>query len=137
MRRFCRFFITAFLFLSLAGCRGGQVADLQQPGYNKEDFRLKDFDDFKKFRAASKILFPVGTTRAEMDHILVTLNGARSYVDHEDKSPYQRLAKNEYFVRYTRPNNGFLECRFIIVGIFNSKDVLTKEISASYGCTGP
>lgn len=136
MRGLKRFLFAAFFMLSLAGCRGGQVADLQQQGYNKEDFRLEDFAHFEKFRDAGKILFPVGTPRAEIDHILVKVNkaGHSTYSHQDDKAGLTK--PGEKIVRYYKPHNGLLKCTFRVRAIYNSNDVLAKEIFTYYGCTG-
>jgi hypothetical protein len=128
----CLLMLPIVLLVSCAS----KVTDPASPNFDRTKFRLEDYAHFEKFRGVMEVMFPVGTSKEEVDHVMVINNKARIYEEYEDKSPHKRLGSGDKLVRYFKDHAGLLECKFIVVSIFDSRDTL-KKINGYYGCTGP
>lgn len=75
-----KIFINAFLILlftaSIGACNPFKVTDPADPQFNLEKFRFEDYPGIPPMRDALQKLFPVGTPREKVEHILVDVGGA-------------------------------------------------------------
>lgn len=102
----------------------------------KSKFIIEDYASYERFRKIVPEVFPVGTTKSDVDHIMVVSNRMNHFVDYKDMSGYNRINDGEKLVRYTKMHYTSIECKFIVVAIFTQDDFL-RFIKGYYGCTGP
>ena len=124
-------------FIAVSACAGIKENNLSSPQFDKSQIVLEDYAHFEKFRSAMEAAFPIGTSKDTIDGILVKNNGAEIYDDGEYKSPYIKMSNEERAVRYYKDHTITMECKFIVIAIYNKSDFLTRKIDAYYGCTGP
>jgi len=124
-------------FIAASACAGIKETSPSSPQFDKSQIVLEDYAHFEKFRSAMEAAFPIGTPKDAIDGILVKNNGAEMHDDGEYKSPYIKMLNGERAVRYYKDHTRTIECKFIVIAIYNKSDVLTRKIDAYYGCTGP
>lgn len=117
------------------GCAPLKVTDPTSPKFVESDFKFEDYAEFRKFRQAMEVMFPVGTPKERIDRILVGSGGAKSYAGAQDVKINRVVAQGDRIVRYIKPNrSGIFDCTFRVRAVINSQDLLSQKIDASYGC---
>lgn len=132
------FILGIFCMSSLvASCAPFIQRDPTTPNFAETQFVLEDYAHFNDFREIMKTLFPVGTPKEKIDYVLVERNRASLWEASHYKEP-TKLEPGEKVIRYIKPRKGFLiKCTFRVKAIYNSSDILSREIDGYYGCTGP
>ena len=131
--RHCMIFLCILFFVQ--GCVSLKVTDPTDPRFEAKNFRFEDYDHFTKFRDAMEALFPVGTSKQEVDHMLVELGGAGMADDGIKMKIAREVKDSERIVRYYKEDiSGFIRCMFIVAAVYDQSDILTKKIDAYYGC---
>jgi hypothetical protein len=121
--------VSACAETSLFSDKSGQLVE-------KSKFIIEDYASYEQFRKIIPEVFPEGTTKEDVDDIMVVSNHMNHFVDYKDISGYNRIKDGEKLVRYTKMHYTNIECKFIVVAIFNKEDIL-RWIKGYYGCTGP
>jgi hypothetical protein len=134
----CLIVLSVLTCLSIQGCASLKITDPTDPNFDETQFRFEDYAEFKKFRTAMEAMFPVGTSKQKIDHVLVDIGGAGMADDGVKMKIARQVGDDERIVRYyKKDNSGIVECMFIIAAVYNKSNILSEEILAYYGCTGP
>lgn len=125
------------LFISASACAALKETDPTSPQFDESKFRFEDYANFDEFRDAMEGMFPVGTSKQRIEHLLVDIGGAAIFTA-EKYVQNPPVEEGETMVRYIKPNkSGILKCHFRVRATYNSSGTLSKKIHAYYGCTGP
>ena len=123
----------------VASCAPFIQRDPTAPNFAETQFVLEDYAHFDDFRDIMKTLFPVGTPKEKIDYVLVERN--KTSIDEtppQMKMPRKALGKGETAFIYRKPDKGFIfDCSFITLAVYDSSNLLSREIDGYYGCTGP
>lgn len=134
----CIVLISIFMCFATQGCASQKITDPSHPEFQESEFRFEDYAEFMKFRTAMEAMFPVGTTKQKIDHILVEIGGAGMADDGVKMKIARQVDDDERIVRYYKKDNpGLYDCMFIVAAVYNELNILSDKIDAYYGCTGP
>lgn len=121
----------------VASCAPFIQRDPTAPNFAETQFVLEDYTHFNDFRDIMKTLFPVGTPKEKIDYVLVERNKASLWDASNYKEP-TKLMPGEKVIRYIKPHNRLLiKCTFRVKAVYDSSNLLSREINGYYGCTGP
>lgn len=131
-------FILGMICIStlLGSCAPFIQRDPTAPNFAETQFVLEDYAHFDDFREIMKTLFPVGTPKEKIDYVLVERNKT-NINEHPfyEKAPNRKLAKGEKAFIYSKINKGLIiNCKFIVVAVYDNTNRLSKEIDGYYGC---
>ncbi|HRJ66894.1 MAG TPA: hypothetical protein PLW48_07125 [Alphaproteobacteria bacterium] len=131
-------FILGMICLStlLGSCAPFIQRDPTAPNFAETQFVLEDYAHFDDFREIMKTLFPIGTPKEKFDYVLVERNKTSiNEHPHYEKAPNRKLAEGEKAFIYSKMKKGLIiNCKFIIVAVYDSTNRLSKEIDGYYGC---
>ncbi|MGE4528655.1 MAG: hypothetical protein AB7D00_09835 [Rhodospirillaceae bacterium] len=124
-------------FIAISACAGIKETNPSSPQFDESKFQFEDYAGFDEFRDAMEAMFPVGTSRQKIEHVLVNVGGAKIFVaDKFVQNP--PIEESEKMARYIKPSkSGMYKCHFRVRAIYDNYDKLSKKIDAYYGCTGP
>jgi len=120
----------------VASCAPFIQRDPTAPNFAETQFVLEDYAHSTDFRKIMKTLFPVGTPKEKIDYVLVERNKTitQEYPSYE-LAPNRKLSAGEKAYRYDKLNKGLIiNCKFIIIAVYDSTNRLSKEINGYYGC---
>jgi len=131
------FILGVFCVSTLVACCAPFIQrDPTAPNFAETQFVLEDYAHFDDFRDIMKTLFPVGTPKEKIDYVLVERN-KMSINEHPfyEKGPNRKLAKGEKAFIYSKINKGLIiNCKFIVVAVYDNNKTLSKEVNGRYGC---